>query len=104
MRVWLSGFLCGALLFGALPLLAEEVFRIVPGTGEDRITKLERAVAQLQGKVYGDSPAPALVAGCTRDARLDGVFSGGSREEVLKKCREATKGGIYCREKEVRCR
>jgi hypothetical protein len=119
-KKFLAGFACGAILFGALPLLAEDVFRIVPGTKsglDDRVLQLERAVVQLQGKVYGATPT-SLPTGapvdtgvtCVLETPFDGAFSANAatetaaRDETLKKCRDrGGKGNIYCVKSAVKC-
>lgn len=123
MRGWLAGFLCGALLFGALPLLAEDVLRITPGGAEplqDRVTQLEKAVAQLQAQVYGPAApaAPKVPTGaetkgygvtCMIETKFDGAFSANApteteaRDLTVQKCRDKLKTSIYCTKREVKC-
>lgn len=120
MKTWLYGFLCGALLFGALPLVAEEVLRIAPG-GEaplaDRVLQLEKAVAQLQSQVYGAAPVkpaegtpkPGYGVTCAIETPFDGAFSSNAptleaaREQTVQQCKARTKNSIYCARSGLKC-
>jgi hypothetical protein len=117
MKNWISGFVFGALLFGTLPLGAEDVWRISPGGSDpvaNRVKRLELAVAQLQGQIFGSSTLKEStgVSGnvtCTIDTPFDGSFSAaaGSKQEagaqVIEKCRAHAKGSIYCEKSELKC-
>mgnify|MGYP003342891538 CR=1 FL=1 len=120
MRLWLLGFVSGGLFVVALPMFAEDVFRISPGGSApltDRVGALERAVAQLQDQVYGTAvpSKPKTSSGgygvtCALETPFDGAFSANApteevaREETLKRCREKAKNSIYCSRREVKCR
>ncbi|MGZ3651028.1 MAG: bZIP transcription factor [Bdellovibrionota bacterium] len=64
MRSWIFGFVVSALLFGATPLVAEDIYRIEAGKSRDRdlqrrVQRLEQAVDQLQRKVFDLETRPS---------------------------------------------
>lgn len=78
---------------------------------EERIYQLERAVAQLQSKVfrleYKPTEKPEKKIACYLKSAFDGTFtaSGASKNEaigkVLKACSD--KGVAFCNERDVKC-
>jgi hypothetical protein len=126
--------LLGLSLFSPTLAHAEDVFRIEIGredsrrrpkgpSNEDlqqRIWQLERAVDQLQRKVFQLSmeqprPAPtvtvvpATTTTCILKAEIGGTFTstqtseGAARAQVLKDCADKTNDSIFCEERRVKC-
>ena len=78
---------------------------------QDRVWHLERAVAQLQTTVYHLENKPKLPTkeySCFLDTNFYGTFTANgtsqnaAKGKVLKDCK-AKGGGIFCKEKEVKC-
>ena len=119
MKSWIWGFIGAALLFGAVPLVAEDVYRIEIGKNHDRdlerrVQRLEQAVDQLQRKVFDlesrpvTAPSSAFTT-CYIKTPFDGTFTAASqvdaaaRAGALEKCNAKAKSSIYCDEKDVKC-
>ena len=120
MRSWVWGFVCAALCFGALPLVAEDIFRIEIGKGSSsrdlqwRVQRLEQAVDQLQRKVYDleshpSAPPASSLTTCYIKTPFDGTFSAteatetAARAGALEKCNAKAKSSIYCGENDLKC-
>jgi len=121
MRSWIFGFVVSALFFGAVPLIAEDVYRIEIGKNRDRdlqwrVQRLEQAVDQLQRKVFdlesrpvATPPAASAFTTCYIKTPFDGTFSAteptetAARAGALEKCNAKAKSSIYCEEKDLKC-
>lgn len=80
-----------------------------------RVLRLEKAVEQLQKKVFPaesvrTTSAPAAVGvTCSLKTPFDGIFSAtdakedSARATALEKCNQKTKRSIYCVEKDLQC-
>lgn len=121
MKKWILGFVSASFLFGALPLIAEDVFRIEVGKSSGdrdlkwRVQRLEMAVEQLQRKVFDleNSKSSALPSSsfttCYIKTPFDGTFTAteatetAARAGALEKCNNKSKSSIYCEEKDMKC-
>lgn len=123
MKKWIWGFVVGAFLAGAAPGMAEDVFRIEIGRRDSsrnsdrelyrRIYDLERAVEQLQRKVFklelgNANPPAASMTTCYLKTPFDGTFSAteatetAARAKVLEKCTKAS-SETFCQERNLKC-
>lgn len=128
MKNWIMAFVAGALLAGATPLIAEEVYRIEigrPGKSNPsysdrdlkfRLAQLELAVDQLQRKVFDletirrepKTPAPSWTT-CMIKTPFDGVFSAteptemAAKAKAMEKCAKKSGNSISCNERELKC-
>jgi hypothetical protein len=95
---------------------ASSIVRIELGDDRDdremlkRIVRLERAVRELQEKVYDLEATPVRVEGAICSAKffkagyIEATAAGmvQARAEVLRQC-EKLDGGIFCDSKEIKC-
>jgi len=121
MKKWIMGFASVFVLLYALPLWAEDIYRIEVeknssnGDLKKRVQRLEQAVDQLQRKVFDleNSKQAAVPTSnfktCFIKTPFDGTFTGSepteaaARASALEKCNHKAKNNIYCEEKELKC-
>ena len=127
MKRWIIGFVVGAILAGASPLLAEDVFRIEIGKKDSssrgserelfrRIYQLELAVDQLQRKVFDlerknseSNNGASTWSTCYIKTTFNGTFSStkptetAARAETMEKCSKGTDNSIWCKESDIKC-
>lgn len=122
MKRWIIGFVVGSILAGATPLLAEDVFRIDFGQVKDRdrdlqwrVSQLERAVDQLQRKVFElqfnnpPSRPGSNWTTCFIKTPFDGTFSAteptetAARARAVERCEQNKKGSIFCEARHLTC-
>lgn len=123
MKNWIAAFVVGALLAGASPLVAEDIFRIEVGKSgrsssdrelKFRVAQLELAVDQLQRKVFSlendrsqAKPSPTWTT-CYIKTPFDGTFSAteptetAAKARALEKC-SAKASSTFCAERELKC-
>lgn len=127
MKRWILGFVVGALLAGASAGMAEDIFRIEfgrPGSPSRpserdlqwRVNQLERAVDQLQRKVFdlqfnAPSRPNSTWTTCFIKTPFDGTFSAteptetAARAGAIQKCNNKNSGSksIFCDESKLQC-
>lgn len=128
MKRWILGVTALATLAAfaaAKPAAAEEVFRIEMGKSKNyserelrlRVEMLERAVEQLQRKVFDLQTRPGYedtrykMTTCYLKTPFDGTFMAteptetAAKARTLEKCNQKANGSksIFCKEEELKC-
>lgn len=79
---------------------------------EERIYRLERAVAQMQNEVFrlSDMPrAQASKVSCYLETTFDGTITGSgstkteAKGKILKECHDKGTNSIFCKDRDIKC-